>query len=85
MNVFLWAATALLVLELPLLLLCALGSRLDGLVALQAAGGLWTIALMLLAQGFHRTVYTVLAVVAALLTFGGGLVFVRFFERELDP
>jgi multisubunit Na+/H+ antiporter MnhF subunit len=75
----------LLALELPLLLLCTLGSRLDALVALQAAGGLWTVALMLLAQGFHRSAYTVLAVVAALLTFGGGLVFVRFFERELDP
>jgi hypothetical protein len=40
---------------------------------------------MLLAQGFHRSSYAILAVVAALLTFGGGLVFVRFFERELDP
>lgn len=70
---------------MPLLLLCTHGSRLDALVTLQAAGGLWTIALMLLAQGFQRSAYTVLAVVAALLTFGGGLAFVRFFERELDP
>jgi multisubunit Na+/H+ antiporter MnhF subunit len=70
---------------LPLLLLCTVGSRLDALVALQAAGGLGTVALMLLAQGFHRSAYTVLAVVAPLVTFGGGLVFVRFFERELDP
>ena len=75
----------LLALELPLLALCTVGSRLDALVALQAAGGVWTVALMLLAQGFHRSAYSVLAVAAALLTFAGGLVFVRFFARELDP
>jgi hypothetical protein len=40
---------------------------------------------MLLAQGFERAAYTILAVVASLLTFAGGMVFVRFFERELDP
>jgi multisubunit Na+/H+ antiporter MnhF subunit len=40
---------------------------------------------MLLAQGFERSAYTILAVVASLLTFAGGMVFVRFFERELDP
>jgi multisubunit Na+/H+ antiporter MnhF subunit len=40
---------------------------------------------MCLAQGFHRSAYTILAVVAAMLTFLGGMVFVRFFERELEP
>jgi multisubunit Na+/H+ antiporter MnhF subunit len=40
---------------------------------------------MLLSQGFHRSAYTILSVVAAVLTFAGTMVFVRFFERELDP
>ena len=63
----------------------ASSSRIDALAALQACGGIWAVALMLLAQGFERTAYTILAVVASLLTFAGGMVFVRFFERELDP
>ena len=75
----------MLALELPLLLSASVGSRIAALPCLQAAGGIWTVALMLLAQGFQRSAYTILAVVASLLTFAGGMVFVRFFERELDP
>lgn len=85
MNVFLWASFALIALELPLLLFAARAPRLDALVAVEAAAGIWTLALVLLAQGFQRSAYTVLGLVAAVLTFGGSLVFVRFFERELDP
>jgi multisubunit Na+/H+ antiporter MnhF subunit len=85
LNVFLWASTALLVLELPLLGYASFAPRLDALVALQAAGSVWVIALVTLAQGFHRSSYTFLAVVASVLTFAGGMVFVRFFERELRP
>jgi 4-hydroxybenzoate polyprenyltransferase len=81
----LWAATALLALELPLLLAASFGTRIGALACLQAAGGIWTVALMLLAQGFQRSAYTILAVVASLLTFAGGMVYVRFFDRELDP
>jgi multisubunit Na+/H+ antiporter MnhF subunit len=84
-NVFLWAATALIALELPLLAYAVFAPRLDAVVVLQAAGPVFTLALMCLAQGFHRSAYTVLAVVATMLTFLGGMVFVRFFERELDP
>ena len=84
MNVFLWAATALIALELPLLAYACFAARLDALAALQAAGGVWTVSLVVLAQGFHRSAYTILAVVGALLTFAGGMVFVRFFDRELD-
>jgi multisubunit Na+/H+ antiporter MnhF subunit len=83
LNVFLWASTALLALELPLLGYVFFASRLDALVALQAAGVIFTLALISLAQGFERTSYTILAVVASVLTFAGGLVFVRFLDREL--
>ncbi|MFL5953387.1 MAG: monovalent cation/H+ antiporter complex subunit F [Gaiellaceae bacterium] len=85
MNVFLWASTALLALELPLLGYAFFARRIDGLVALQAAGSVWTLALVTLAQGFERPTYAFLAVVAAVLTFAGGMVFVRFFARELAP
>jgi multisubunit Na+/H+ antiporter MnhF subunit len=84
-NVFLWTATALIALVLPLLGYAALASRLDALVALQGASAMVTLALILLAQGFHRSAYTVLGVVGSVLTFAGTMVFVRFFERELEP
>jgi multisubunit Na+/H+ antiporter MnhF subunit len=84
-NVFLWAGTALVALELPLLVFAFFAPRLDALVAMVAAASIFTLALVLLSQGFERTSYTVLGLVAAVLTFAGSMVFVRFFERELDP
>jgi multisubunit Na+/H+ antiporter MnhF subunit len=83
-NAFLWAATALVALELPLLLFAARAPRLDALVAVEAGGSIWALALVLLAQGFHRTAYTVLGLAAAVLSFAGSMAFVRFFEKELD-
>lgn len=85
MNVFLWAATVLVALELPLLLFAARAPRFDAFVAVEAGAAIWTLVLVLLAQGFHRSAYTDLALVAAVLTFAGSMVFVRFFEKELDP
>jgi len=84
-NVFLWAATALIALELPLLGYAAFAPRLSLVAALQAAGAVFTLALIALTQGLHRSAYSILAVVAALLTFAGRMVYVRFFDRELDP
>jgi multisubunit Na+/H+ antiporter MnhF subunit len=85
MNQWLWASTALLALQLPLLLYASVAARLDALVALEACGALLTLALITLAEGFHRTSYTILAVVSSVVTIAGSFVFVRFFERELDP
>ncbi len=85
MNQWLWAATALLALELPLLVYAAFAPRLDAAVAMEACGALATLGLITLAQGFNRTAYTDLAFVAAVTTVAGSFVFVRFFERELDP
>jgi len=84
-NAFLWTATVLVAFELTLLGFVVFAPRIDALVGLQAAGAVFTLALVALAQGFHRSAYTILAVVAAALTFAGSMVFVRFFERELDP
>jgi len=84
-NQWLWAATALLVLLVPLLGLALVAPRLDALVASEAAGAILTLALLMLAEGFRRPSYTVVALVAAASTFVGSMVFVRFFDRELDP
>jgi hypothetical protein len=84
-NAWLWTATALLVLQLPLLLFATRAPRLDALVALEACGALTTLVVVSLAEGFGRSAYTVLGLVAAVVTAGGSFVFVRFFERELDP
>jgi multicomponent Na+:H+ antiporter subunit F len=84
-NAFLWAGTALVALELPLLLFVSRAPRFDALVAVEAGASIFTLSLVLLAQGFHRTSYTILGMVAAVLTFAGSMVFVRFFEKEIDP
>jgi multisubunit Na+/H+ antiporter MnhF subunit len=84
-NVFLWASFALIALELPLVLFAVRAPRFDALVAVEAGASIWALALVLLAQGFHRSAYTVLGLVASVLAFGGTIVFVRFFEKELDP
>ena len=85
MNQWLWAATVLLALELPLLGYACFAPRLDALVAYEAGATIFALSLITMSEGFHRTSYTILGVVAATLNFTGGLVFVRFFERELDP
>jgi multisubunit Na+/H+ antiporter MnhF subunit len=83
-NAFLWAATALVVLELPLLLFVTRARRIDALVAVETAATIFVLALVLLAQGFHRSSYTVLGLVGSILIFAGSMVFVRFFEKEID-
>jgi multicomponent Na+:H+ antiporter subunit F len=45
------------------------------------AGVLQTVALLLLAEGYHRAPFFDLALVLALLAFAGGLVFARMLER----
>jgi multisubunit Na+/H+ antiporter MnhF subunit len=84
-NQWLWASTVLLALELPLLGYALYAPRIDALVAYEAAATIFALSLITLAEGFHRTAYTILGVVACVLNFVGGMVFVRFFERELDP
>jgi multicomponent Na+:H+ antiporter subunit F len=53
----------------------------DGLVALNLAGTIVTLVLLLLAEGTHRQPFFDLAVVSAVLSFAGGLAFARFLER----
>jgi len=55
----------------------------DRLVALEMASACESLALLVLAEGFERTIFFDLALSLALLSFGGTLVFARFLERWL--
>jgi multisubunit Na+/H+ antiporter MnhF subunit len=81
MNAFIWAATALVILLVPLLAVAALRRPIDGLVALELAGVVLTIVLLCLAEGFHRSFEYTLAIMAAVLGTISGLVFARFLGR----
>jgi multicomponent Na+:H+ antiporter subunit F len=82
-NAWLAAAAATLAGIVPCGWLCMRGTHVEALVALELATSLVTLTLVLLAQGFERSSYFILPLVAAALGFVGNLVFVRFMEREL--
>jgi multicomponent Na+:H+ antiporter subunit F len=83
MNAWIWAAAGLLVALVPCGISVFRGQPTDRLVGLEMAGIVESILLIVLAEAFRRPDFTDLAVAAALLTFGGGLVFARFLERWL--
>jgi len=82
-NAWLAAAVVSLAGIAPCVWLCMRGTRVDALVALELATTLVTLTLVLLAEGFARSSYFILPMVAAALGFVGNLVFVRFMERDL--
>jgi multisubunit Na+/H+ antiporter MnhF subunit len=77
-NVWLVAATTLLVALVPCGWVLLRGQALEALVALEFASTLVTVVLVLLAEGFHRSSYFVLPLVLGGLSFVGSLVFIRF-------
>ena len=81
MNAWLIGATVLVIGLVPCAVVMLRGSVVEALVGLQMAGVLQTIVLLLLAEGFHRPPFFDLALVLALLTLAGGLVFARMLER----
>lgn len=81
MNAYLVAATVLLLGLVPCGIVCVRARPLDGFVALELAGVVTTLALLLLAEGLKRSVYFNVSLVLAVMTFAGGLVFVRFLSR----
>ena len=83
MNVWTLGAAAALLGFVPLLWVVAHATRIEALVAVQAAQGLATIVLILLAEGFHRSPYFVLPDALAVLSFVGTLLFARFMGRHL--
>ena len=83
MNVWLVAATVLLAaLVLPLSVLVR-APRIDALVALELASVVVTLVLLLLSEGFHRSIYTTVPLVLAGISLVSGLVFARFMEKRV--
>jgi multicomponent Na+:H+ antiporter subunit F len=80
-NGWLWGAALLAVALVPLAFVAALRSPEDGIVALEAAGIDAALALLLLAEGFHRQGFASLALVLAVTSFAGTIAFVRFLGR----
>jgi multisubunit Na+/H+ antiporter MnhF subunit len=81
MNEWLWAAAVLTVLVLGLTLVAALRPAGDGLVAIELAGTLVALTLLLLAEGTHRQGFVDLALVLAVMSFIGFIAFIRFLGR----
>jgi len=77
------AATVLLFALLLPAYVCMRARALDGIVALELFGATTTLVLLCLAEGYHRGVYFNVALIAALVTWVGGLVYVRFLARYL--
>ena len=81
MNAWLVAATVLVSGLLPCLWVAMRDSIVGALAALELASTITTLTLLLIAQGLHRDPFVDLALVSAVLSFAGALVFVRFLER----
>jgi multicomponent Na+:H+ antiporter subunit F len=59
------------------------GEPLERLVSLEVLSVVATVVLLLLAVAYDRSAYVDVALVVALLSFTGALVFARFFGRSL--
>jgi multicomponent Na+:H+ antiporter subunit F len=63
--------------------MCLRGSPERRLVGLEMTGMVVTIAMVLFTVGFCRLPFIDLPLALAIMSFGGGLVFVRFLEKHL--
>ena len=82
MNVWLIGATVLLAALLPCGVVLVRAPILDALVALELVTTLATVALLLLAEGSHRSSYFAVPIVLAFLNVVGALIFVRFLADQ---
>ena len=83
MNLWLITAIVMLWALVPCGIVCFRGDAVNRLIGLQMATVIVILVLMLLAQAFERPILHDIAVITAILSFGGGLVFARFLERWL--
>jgi multisubunit Na+/H+ antiporter MnhF subunit len=83
MNGFVIAAVAMLVAVVPCGIVIWRGQLMAAVAAYEAISSIVVMVLMLLAEGFRRPAEFELPVLLAVLLFGSGLVFIRFFERWL--
>jgi multicomponent Na+:H+ antiporter subunit F len=79
-NGWLWAATALVAMLVPLALLCMRLPAPEGVVAIEAAGIDAILALLLVAQGTGRQPFGDLALALAVVSFVGAIAYLRFVE-----
>jgi multicomponent Na+:H+ antiporter subunit F len=82
-NAWLIAAAGMSLSLVPCAVVCLRGGPVDRLVGLEMTAVCNSLVLLLLAEGFQRTLFYDVALSLALLGFGGGLVFARFLERWL--
>jgi multisubunit Na+/H+ antiporter MnhF subunit len=79
-NGWLWAATVLVAMLVPLAILCGRLPAPEGIVAIEAAGIDAILALLLVAQGTGRQPFGDLALVLAVVSFVGAVAYLRFVE-----
>jgi multisubunit Na+/H+ antiporter MnhF subunit len=79
-NGWLWAASALVAMLVPLAILCGRLPAPEGIVAIEAAGIDAILALLLVAQGTGRQPFGDLALVLAVVSFVGAVAYLRFVE-----
>ena len=82
-NVWLAAASAVIAALVPCAAMCLRGAPERRLGGLEMASVLITLAMVLLSIGFGRSMLIDLPLAMAIMSFGGGLVFARFFEKHL--
>jgi multisubunit Na+/H+ antiporter MnhF subunit len=80
-SLWLVSAAVLVALLVPLAVLAAFGTPDDGLVALELASVLVTVALLLMAEGLGRQILGDLAVILAVGAFAGSLAYAVLLER----
>ena len=84
MNVWFVGATVLLVALIPVAWVLIRGQIVEALVALELAGTVVTLVLLLISEGFKRSSYYTLPLVLAFTNVVAVLIFVRFLgDREL--
>jgi multisubunit Na+/H+ antiporter MnhF subunit len=83
MNVFLWASAAMLAMLAPCGYIVLRGGIADRLLGLELGSALTTLALLCLAEGFHRTIYFDLALVYGVASFVAALAVARFIEGSV--
>jgi multisubunit Na+/H+ antiporter MnhF subunit len=82
MSIWMVAAVVLVATLAPLGALAAFSSPEDGLVALQMAALVATVALLVMARALDRQILVDLAVVLGVCSFAGGLAYATLLGRE---
>jgi multisubunit Na+/H+ antiporter MnhF subunit len=82
LTVWMAGAAVLVALLVPLAAVAALGTPSDGLVALQMASVVATVALLLMSEALDREILADLALVLGVCSFIGGIAYATLLERE---